>query len=174
MRIFSKGVLILGLLSWLCTKAFAEPPAHVFVENFPAVQIIEDKNFKPRTEIFELEKVNVNTYTSLEAIELTDQYILHSDGFDEAVVSVVGFAKSKDFADCHAGVILVPLVDAVIRAWKESHELLLSEHIRVPVSADRKYFQGQLEMSLSFPKYAIGFYNSCQPALEMNFYAYLK
>ena len=65
MRIFSKGVLILGLLSWLCTKAFAEPPAHVFVENFPAVQIIEDKNFKPRTEIFELEKVNVNTYTSV-------------------------------------------------------------------------------------------------------------
>ena len=146
----------------------------VFITNFPEKVITQDVNSIPNTALRKIEDVEVGTFTSMEVIDLSPKFLLDTDGYTKAIVSLFGFPKARDFADCQVGFVLLPNEDAIWRAWKVDRAMVLSKELRTEVTDQTKYFQGQIEINIHFPSYMVGFFNTCATNVEVNMYSYLK
>ena len=168
MRLSAVLVVILMCLLW-ANNSFSE---NVYVTNFPEVQITQD--VEPRTDLAVIERINVGTFTTKEVMTLSSKYILDTKGYAKATLSLFGFPKAREFADCRVGVILLPDQAAIWKAWEEDRATILVRELGVNVYKDEKYFQGQGEIDINFPSYMVGFYNTCNTNIEVSLYSYLK
>ena len=146
----------------------------VFITNFPEKLITQDVNSIPSTALRKIENVEVGTFTSMEVIDLSPKYLLDTDGYTKANVSLFGFPKAKDFADCQVGFVLLPNEEAIWKAWQVDRAMILSKELNTKVTDKTKYFQGQIEIDIHFPSYMVGFFNTCATNVEVNMYSYLK
>ncbi|MBW2473963.1 MAG: hypothetical protein JRE56_05145 [Deltaproteobacteria bacterium] len=146
----------------------------VFITNFPEKLITQDVNSIPSTALRKIENVEVGTFTSMEVIDLSPKYMLDTAGYTKANVSLFGFPKAKDFADCQVGFVLLPNEEAIWKAWQVDRAMILSKELKTKVTDKTKYFQGQIEIDIHFPSYMVGFFNTCATNVEVNMYSYLK
>lgn len=146
----------------------------VYITNFPDKVITQDVNSIPNTALIKFEDIEVGTLTSMEVIDLSPKFLLDTDGYTKANVSLFGFPKAKDFADCQVGVVLLPNQESIWRAWKVDRAMVLSKELKTTVTDQTKYFQGQIEIDIHFPSYMVGFFNTCATNVEVNMYSYLK
>ena len=146
----------------------------VYITNFPEKLITQDVNSIPNTALRKIENVEVGTFTSMEVMDLSPKYLLDTDGYTKANVSLFGFPKAKDFADCHVGFVLLPNEETILKAWQVDRAMILSKELTTKVTDKTKYFQGQIEIDIHFPSYMVGFFNTCATNVEVNMYSYLK
>lgn len=146
----------------------------VFIANFPEKQITQDVNSIPNTVLRKIENVEVGTFTSMEVIDLSPKYMLETDGYTKATVSLFGFPKSRDFEDCQVGFVLLPNEKAIWKAWQVDRSMILSSELNTKVTDQTKYFQEQIEIDIHFPSYIVGFFNTCSTNVEVSMYSYLK
>lgn len=146
----------------------------VFIKNFPEKQITQDVNSIPRTALRKIENVEVGTFTSMEVIDLSPKYLLETDGYTKATVSLFGFPKAKDFADCQVGFVLLPNEKVIWKAWQVDRAMILSKELSTKVTDKTKYFQGQIEIDIHFQSYIVGFFNTCSTNVEVSMYSYLN
>jgi hypothetical protein len=146
----------------------------VFIKNFPEKQITQDVNSIPSTVLRKIENVEVGTFTSMEVIDLSPKYLLETDGYTKATVSLFGFPKAKDFVDCQVGFVLLPNEKVIWKAWQVDRAMILSKELNTKVTDKTKYFQGQIEIDIQFPSYIVGFFNTCSTNVELSMYSYLN
>ena len=161
--------LLLLLASSPCLAA-----DEVIITNFPDKVITQDVNSIPNTALRKMENVEVGTFTSMEVMDLSPKYLLDTDGYTKARVSLFGFPKAKDFADCQVGFVLLPNEDAIWKAWQVDRVMILAKELKTEVTDTTMYFQGQIEIDIHFPSYMVGFFNTCATNVEVNMYSYLQ
>jgi hypothetical protein len=125
------------------------------------------------THMGRVENVKLLT-TAIEELDTSANYTVQTEGYGRATVSLIGQVKKLDFARCRVGVVLIPYEKPVLSAWVKDKELPLSEEVATSVSPGQKYFQGQIDIDIKFPKYLLGFYNSCEAEVDVSLYMYLK
>lgn len=167
-------LLIAITIQFILLPSICFPAEDVFIVNFPEKQITQDVNSIPSTVLRKIENVEVGTFTSMEVIDLSPKYKLETDGYTKANVSLFGFPKAKDFADCQVGFVLLPNEKAIWKAWQVDRAMILSKELNTSVTDKTKYFQGQIEIDIHFPSYIVGFFNTCSTNVEVNMYSYLK
>jgi hypothetical protein len=172
-RLGSIGPYFLTAVFCLVAASLVHSQETVSIDNFPKKQIMQDVNSIPKTHMGRVERVKVPT-TAIENIDLSAKYVVKTEGYRQATVSLIGQAKSVDVSRCRVGVVLLPNEAQVLAAWQNDKLLALSEEVTTGVNPGEKYFQGQIGIDIKFPSYLLGFYNTCNTAVEMNLYLYLK
>lgn len=143
------------------------------VASYPDKLTTQDVNSIPRTSMGRVEKVKV-VKTAIEDLDVSANFIVKTEGYREAVVSLFGQAKAKKITSCRVGVVFLPNEKQILSAWLNDKSLVLAEEVATSADPVKRYFQGQIEMDIKFPSYLLGFYNTCDSDVELNVYTYLK
>ena len=167
------GPCFLTAVFCLVAPSLAYSQETVSNDSSSKMQLIQDVNSIPKTHMGRVERVKVPT-TAVENLDLSAKYVVKTEGYRQATVSLVGQPKSVDISRCRVGVVLLPNEAQVLAAWQNDKLLALSEEVTTGVNPGEKYFQGQIDIDIKFPSYLLGFYNTCNTEVEMNLYLYLK
>jgi hypothetical protein len=171
----STRLLAFALVLWLgAASGAAAAEEKTIIINFPELLNTRDVNSIPKTVLKKIESVEVGRLSPSEVIDLSDKkHIIDTDGYTRATISMFGFPKATNFSDCTVGVILLPNEESIWRAWREDRVMVLAKDVSARVSSRNKYFDVATEVSIDFPSYMAGFYNTCGTNVELSLFAYL-
>ncbi len=180
-RSLALPVVLVALVALLIPNrnAVSQSMREVFVNNFPETQTIvgtiaiEDPI--PHTRMVSFEEQLVSPVKRSEITNFTETGSVETEGFTSLVASIQGEVKGIHFQEGKVGLLLLPEIGPVIRAFNEESEILLPIELTADVvPGSTGYFAAQATLPIGFPNYRIYLYNSGTKSVEANIYLYLR
>ena len=174
----SLSALILLFLTPVGT-AISQELQDVLVVNFPDPQRVRGtvtiENPVPSARLFMFENVTVPPVRPTDTTRLIKAGTLVTDGFQFAVLSIVGSTRGETLQSGSVGALLIPDQAPIRRAFFEDGDVLLSLEIEaVPAAGPPAFFASNASRQpLAFPGYQVLLYNTTDKTVTVTLYAYL-
>ncbi len=173
------AVLILVALLVPHREAVSQSMREVFVNNFPATQTISGtiaiEDPIPHARMVSFEGQLVSPVQRSEITNFTEAGTVETKGYTSLVASIQGEVKGVHFQEGKVGLLLLPDVEPVIRAFDEESEILLPIEVTADVvPGTTGYFTGQGALPIGFNRYRVYLYNTGSKSVEANVYLYLR
>jgi hypothetical protein len=167
------------LLVLLAAAAGAQPPQPVEVTNFPATQRVEGQvrvpDPVPHGRLLKTAEVLVPPGLARDGGELAAGGTLDAAGFTRAVLSLSVELRGAGPRPGDVGVVLLPDEEALLDAYEEDGRLpfALETHAAIVPGPGYRFYSGQLEVRLGFPRYRLLFYNTSDRSVTARLYTYV-
>ena len=174
------GLLAGALALWPAEEAISQQIREVLVVNLPEIQKVQGHVtvLGPirSGQAWQKEGIVVPPIARHETASLVSGGTLETDGFTVLDLALQGEVRGAQFRDGEVGVVLVPDVEPVSRAFHEAGLLQFPLEAVAPLAAGGPPFfsSDQTTVEIAFPKYKVYFYNTGNRSVEVNLYAYLK
>jgi len=167
------------LVPLLAAAARAQPPLQVEVTNFPDPQKIEGQvrvpDPVPHGRLLRTAEVLVPPGLPRDGGQLMAAGTLDTSGFTRAVLSLAVELRGAGPREGDVGVVLLPDETPLLEAYEEEERLpfSLETHVAIVPGPSYRYYSGQLEVRLGFPRYRLLFYNTTDRSVTARLYTYL-
>lgn len=174
------GLLAGALALWPADEAISQQIREVLVVNIPETQKVQGQVTVEGPirsgRAWHKEGVVVPPIARHETASLVAGGILESDGFTVLDLALQGEVRGAQFRDGEVGVVLIPDVAPVMRAFHEAELLQFPlEAVATLAAGGPPFFSSeQTTLEIAFPRYRVFFYNTGNRSVEVNLYAYLK
>jgi hypothetical protein len=157
----------------------ADKLTEVFVLNFPDPQTVkgrvEIEGPIRNAELVQFPAITVSPVRPTDTTRLINAGTLVTDGWEYAVLSLVGSTRGETLHPGAVGAILIPDEDPITRAFFEDGDVLLSLQLEAqPEPGPPTFFASDASrQTIAFPRYQILLYNTTDKSVTVTLFAYL-
>lgn len=167
------------LLTLASAAAAAQPPLAVQVTNFPNPQPVagqvEVPEPVPHSRLVSTAEVLVPPGVGRGSGQLIAASAVEAAGFTRAVLSLAVEVRGTLLRPGEVGAVLLPDEGAIVAAYEDDGTLpfALETRARLTPGPGFRFYSGQLEVRLGFPRYRVLLYNSTDRTVAARLYTYL-